>query len=503
MSFGVFVLTVIPKNAILSRVRIYLSTLGCKLNESELEAWARRFASDGYEIVNDARAADVIVLNTCTVTHVAARKTRQLARQLARANPDARLVLTGCFVTISSDEAKALPNVALVVPNASKDQLIEQIAAQRGKWHIAHSESQEQSIISPTPYAISQAWLDADVETQVAGRQPAPKAEGRGQKDENIQPSLRTRAFVKIQDGCNLACAYCIIPHARGEERSRPRDEIINEVNALVSAGYKEIILTGVQISAYRQKTGFSEKPVFSRLRDLIAAILAETDVPRLRLTSIAPWNVDEALLDLWRDARLCRHLHLSLQSGSDTVLRRMRRPYTTAQFARAVELVRAKIPDVGVTTDVIVGFPGESDAEFEESLKFAEQVRFSRIHVFPYSKRDGTSAASLQNQVADAVKKSRTKQMQAIADASLCVFARQFVGRTLQVLWETQEKVKVPSQKDRKIYPSDFILHPSMWSGYSDNYIHVVASSDTDLGNQFTSVRVIDVTADGVMAEL
>jgi threonylcarbamoyladenosine tRNA methylthiotransferase MtaB len=498
-------LTHSPKSVILSLVKVYLTTLGCKLNESELEAWARRFANDGHEIVTDARSADVIVLNTCTVTHVAARKTRQLARQLAGANPNARLVLTGCFVTISPDEAKALPNVALVVPNASKDQLVEEIA--NCGWRIANCEWQEPSAISYQPPAASQQWLDADVETQIAGREPVPKDEGRQRRDEKfhpssfiLHPSLRTRAFVKIQDGCNLSCAYCIIPHARGEERSRPRDEIIAEVNALVNAGYKEIILTGVQISAYRY-VGAGLVPALS-LRDLVAAILAETNVPRLRLTSIAPWDVDESLLDMWRDARLCRHLHLSMQSGSDSVLRQMRRPFTTAQFARAAELVRAKIPDVGITTDVIVGFPGESDAELEQSLKFVEQMQFSRVHVFPYSKRDGTPAASLPMQVADTVKQSRAKQMRAIADASQRAFAQRFVGRTLQVLWEAQEKAEGRRMKDESL-PSSFIPHPLMWSGYSDNYIRVVAASDADLANQFTTARVIDVTDEGVMAEV
>jgi threonylcarbamoyladenosine tRNA methylthiotransferase MtaB len=472
-------------------MKIYLSALGCKLNESELEAWARRFANDGYEIVNDARAADVIVLNTCTVTHVAARKTRQLARQLARANPHARLVLTGCFVSISPDEAKALPNVALIVPNASKDQLVEQIAAQRGEWRIANSEWQEPAALRPTPHAISQQWLDADVETQVAGRQ-SPIS--------NLQsPHLRTRAFVKIQDGCNLCCAYCIIPQARGEERSRPREEIIAEVNALVSAGYKEIVLTGVQISAYRSK-GVGLVPALA-LRDLVAAILVETSVPRVRLTSIAPWDVDESLLDLWHDARLCRHLHLSLQSGSDTVLRRMKRPYSTEQFGRAVEITRARIPDVGITTDVIVGFPGESDVEFEQSLKFVEQMQFSRVHVFSYSMRAGTIAAALPLQIADAVKQSRVKQMQKIADASLRAFARRFVGRELTVLWEAREMTagRQP-QTAEDLRPSAV---GGRWSGYSDNYVRVVAASDADLYNQFTVARVIDVTDDGVMADL
>ncbi|MCI0478359.1 MAG: tRNA (N(6)-L-threonylcarbamoyladenosine(37)-C(2))-methylthiotransferase MtaB [Anaerolineales bacterium] len=495
-------------------MKIYLTTLGCKLNESEVEAWARRFAREGSEIVNDARAADLIVLNTCTVTHIAARKTRQLARQLARANPRARIVLTGCFVSISPDEAKALPNVALVVPNAEKDQLVEQIA--NCELRMANGEWREPSVVSRQSSVASQSWLDADAETQVAGRQPELKDGDRGQKHENfhpssfiLHPSLRTRAFVKIQDGCNLSCAYCIIPLARGQERSRPRVEIIDEVNALVGAGYKEIILTGVQISAYRQKPGFSEKPGFLGLRDLVAAILAETSVPRLRLTSIAPWNVDEGLLDLWCDARLCRHLHLSLQSGCDATLRRMQRPYTTAQFARAVEMARAQIPDVGITTDVIVGFPGESDAEFEQSLKFVEQMQFSRAHIFPYSKRDGTRAASLPMQVADAVKQARAKQMQVVADASLRAFAARFVGRKLMVLWETEEKAEGGRMKDeknrpaqsRKIHPSSFIPHPSMWSGYSDNYIRVVASSDADLYNQFTSAYVTAVTDDGVIA--
>ncbi|MEW5720860.1 MAG: MiaB/RimO family radical SAM methylthiotransferase, partial [Chloroflexota bacterium] len=356
-------------------MKVYLTTLGCKLNESELEAWARRFATDGHAIVDDARAADVIVLNTCTVTHVAARKTRQLARQLARANPHARIVLTGCFVTISPDEAKTLPNVALVVPNAEKERLVvlaeSEFKIQNSKFKIQNSQVVDLD---------SSRWLDADVETQVAGRQSS--ISNLQSPISNLQSlPLRTRAFVKIQDGCNLSCAYCIIPRARGEERSRPRDEIIAEVNALVSAGYKEIILTGVQISAYSNLAKVWNLRKDS-LRDLVAAILAETNAPRLRLTSIAPWDVDEALLDLWRDARLCRHLHLSLQSGSDAILRQMRRPYTTAQFARAVERARAKIPDVGITTDVIVGFPGESDAEFEQSLKFVGQMQFSRVHV-------------------------------------------------------------------------------------------------------------------------
>jgi threonylcarbamoyladenosine tRNA methylthiotransferase MtaB len=441
-------------------MNIHLATLGCKLNESEIQAWARQLARAGHVLVNDVHAADVIVLNTCTITHVAARKTRQLARQFARVNPHARLVLTGCFVTISPDEARALPNVALIVPNADKDRLPLQIADLRLPVENEHTR---QSAI------------------------------------ENLKS--RTRAFVKIQDGCNFACAYCIIPRARGAERSRPRDEIVAEVRALVDAGYKEIVLTGVQISSYRDRGANFQ----FALHDVVAAILAETNVPRLRLTSLAPWDVDDALLEVWRDARVCRHIHLSLQSGCDATLRRMRRPYTTAQFARAVERVRAKIPDVGITTDVIVGFPGETDAEFQASLRFVERVHFSRVHVFPYSRRAGTPAATFPDQVPDAVKQARARQMQAIADASQRAFAQRFVGRELMVLWESGDEGRMTDDEGRVAEDEGRMTKDeerrTVWSGYSDNYIRVVTTSARDLHNQLTRAHVIGITDEGVVA--
>ncbi len=460
-------------------MNIHLATLGCKLNESEIQAWARQFARAGHVLVNDARAADVIVVNTCTITHVAARKTRQLARQFARLNPRARLVLTGCFVTISPDQARALPNVALVVPNADKDRLPLQIADLR--LPIADSRGQIEDGLP---------WGDPNRKSEI----------------ENLK--LRTRAFVKIQDGCNLACAYCIIPHARGAERSRPRDEIVAEVRALVDAGYKEIVLTGVQISSYRDRGANFQ----FALHDVVAAILAETNVPRLRLTSLAPWDVDDALLEVWRDVRVCRHIHLSLQSGCDATLQRMRRPYTTAQFARAVERVRAKIPDVGITTDVIVGFPGETDAEFEASLRFVEQMQFSRVHVFPYSRRAGTPAATFPDQVPDAVKQARARQMQAVADASQRAFAQRFVGHELMVLWEsgdegrmTDDEGRVAEDEGRRTEDEGRMTKDeerrTVWSGYSDNYIRVVTTSARDLHNQLTRAHVIGITDEGVVA--
>ncbi len=462
-------------------MKVYLSTLGCKLNESELEAWTRKFVSDGNEIVTSPTDADICVLNTCTVTHVAARKSRQMARQIARANANARLVLTGCYASIAPNEARRLPNVALVVGNSEKDRLV---SLAQGILPVADcTVSVIQSIASDEQFS-------ADLFSPRAARHFA----------------FRTRAFVKIQDGCNMSCTYCIIPLARGKERSRLLNEIVSEVKSLVDSGYKEIILTGVQISEYSAKPCEGSKPSQGSkpqtLRDLVAAILSETNVSRLRLTSIAPWDLDASLLDLFIDPRVCRHLHLSLQSGSDTVLRRMRRPYTTAQFARAVELAREKIPDVGITTDVIVGFPGESDVEFEQSLEFVSRMQFSRVHVFPYSARAGTVAAGLPLHVSDAIKAERAKRMQAVADASAQAFAQRLVGQTVQVLWENpvnSESSSVASNYD--LSPVTRHLSPITWSGYTDNYIRVTAQSERDLHNQITMAQLVDVAEDGAIA--
>ncbi len=463
----------------LACVRVYLATLGCKLNESELEAWARQFARAGHQVVAEVRAADVCILNTCAITHVAARKSRQLARQLARVNPRARLVLTGCYATLAPEQMRAFGNPTLVVPNAEKERLVERISDFGCEPPSAYPAVRRSPTVLDDECAASPG-LDAEVETQVAGGEPQFVLSALGHS-----PHFRTRAFVKIQDGCNMSCAYCVIPLARGRERSRPLDEIVAEVRARVDAGYNEIVLTGVQISAYRSPN----------LREVIRALLAQTAVPRLRLSSVAPWDMDASLLDLFDEARVCRHLHLSLQSGSDAVLRRMRRPYTTAQFARAVNRAREKIPDIGITTDVIVGFPGESDAEFAESLAFVERMRFARVHVFPYSLRAGTAAATMPAQVPERMKAARARQMQVVASASARAFAQRFVGRTMEVLWETQELTA-----DGRA-PKVDKWRRGWWSGYTDNYIRVIAPSDADWSNRIAPARLVAVTDDGVVA--
>jgi len=287
-------------------VRVYFTNLGCKLNQAEIERFARDFRAAGHEVVGSLAEANLHVVNSCTVTHSAARTSRKTAnRGKARG---LRTVLTGCYAN-DPTAAAHLAGVDLVVPNAEKDRLLEKV-------HAAFPEAVSEDF---TPYA------------------PLPFA--------------NTRALLKIEDGCNMRCAFCIIPQTRGHQRSRPPEEVIAEARALTAAGHQEIVVTGVQISAWR----WEGRGLFHLAGDL----LRESGAPRLRLTSIAPWDLDERLLGLWSDSRLCRHLHLSLQSGSTATLRRMRRPYTAEAYAHLLDRVRVAVPGVAITTDVIAGFPG------------------------------------------------------------------------------------------------------------------------------------------------
>lgn len=441
-------------------MKVYLSSLGCKLNEGELESWTRQFAQEGHEIVQDARDADLFVVNSCTVTQVAARKSRGLVRRLASANSHSKILLTGCYATMSPREARALPNVAWVVPNTEKDKLVS----------LSASYSEDPSFeVSQNGCRLPEA---------ASGNLAVPTLDS--------GPHRRTRAFVKIEDGCNMSCTYCIIPLARGRARSRPEAEIVAEISGLVRDGYKEVILTGVQISDYHLEKRAAGRPRLEGLCALVEQILAKTAVARLRLTSIAPWDLEGRLLELFCDRRICRHLHLSLQSGSNTVLRRMRRPYTADEFAAAVDMARSNVPCIGITTDVIVGFPGESDVEFQESLDFVEGMHFARVHVFPYSPREGTLAAGFPLQVNERVKAARGVAMQRVGVASADSFAAQFAGQILPVLYEAQT------------------AEQGVWSGYTDNYIHVVTPGlGEPLHNRILQTRILGRQTEGVFGSL
>lgn len=400
--------------------RIALDTVGCKLNQAESQLFARQFAKAGYRLVAVDNGADVYILNTCTVTHVADGKCRRLLNQARRRNPNALVVAVGCYVERARQDLAGLNGVDLVLDNSQKMNLVP-LLEQSG--HLVRPESG--------------STTNAD---------------------------FRTRAFVRVQDGCNNFCAYCIVPLVRGRERSIPVDRILAEVEQRVAGGDKEAVLTGTEIGSYSDE-GIG-------LEGLLKRILEETEIARLRLSSLQPQEISAELVGLWHDERLCRHFHLSLQSGSDAVLERMGRRYTAADYKQAVDLIREAVPGVAVTTDVIVGFPGETEAEFQESYNFAKQMRFARIHVFPYSPRPETKAAAMPDQVEDKVKRERSRKMLALGRASIRNFRRKFVGKTVMVLWEKQTC--------------------GVWSGLTDNYIRVFTKSDKDLTNQLLPVKLV-----------
>ena len=444
-------------------MRVYLESVGCKLNQSEIEALARGFVQAGHQLAQASGDADLCVVNTCTVTHVADRKSRQLIRRLRRANPTARLVVTGCYAEMSPQEVRAIDGVDLIVDNQDKERLVE-LVGELVDWEAGESVD-----------SYTRKFVHSELITNLR----IPNLRVYGSTNLPVYQLGHTRAFVKIQDGCNNCCAYCIVSLARGGERSRPRQEILAEIEALVAAGCKEVVLTGVHVGGYGRDLG-------TGLGQLVEAILTETAVPRLRLSSIEPWDLELSLLRLWENPRLCRHLHLPLQSGCDATLQRMRRRYTTSQYADLVATARQSIPDLAVTTDVIVGFPGETAEEFAASLSFVEEMEFARIHVFKYSPRPGTAAATMPHQVSYAEKKRRSETMLELARESSQRFHRRFLGRRMGVLWET-------AHRDDE----------HAWSGLTDNYIRMLARSELDLANTITSTKLAGLFDGGMRGEV
>jgi threonylcarbamoyladenosine tRNA methylthiotransferase MtaB len=422
-------------------MRVCFTHLGCKLNQAEIEALARRFAASGHRVVGSLAEADLHVVNTCTVTQAAARESRKVARGGRRANPQLRTVLTGCWAAAEPEEAARLAGVDLVVPNGEKEALCERVAAAFPELAAA---------AEPEPVPVP--WVPIELG--------------------------HTRALVKVEDGCNMQCAFCIIPQTRGRQRSRPPGELLAEVQALAAAGCREVVLTGVQISAYRA-AGLD-------LAGLVERVLAEGGAPRLRLTSIAPWEMDDRLLDLFArhgGSRLCRHLHLSLQSGSTATLRRMRRPYTAESYAALLDRVREAVPDVAITTDVLVGFPGETEEELAASLACVAAAGFAKVHVFPFSPRPGTAAAEMPGQVAPEAKRERTARMLQVAAAAERAFLEGQLGRRVTVLWE---------------HPRGEMAH-----GLTDNYVRVYCRTGRDLWNRFVEAEVVGLAEGGVVGEI
>lgn len=425
-------------------MNIHLTQNGCRLNYGENHLLARNLRRAGHWIVDRPETAQVIVVNTCAVTAAAGQKSRQLIRAQHKANPGARIVATGCYTTLEPDTVAGLPGVWKTVGNEDKDLLA----------------------------ALLEEWSGDCPDLQTLERmQPAasPFAE---------DSASRTRAFVKVQDGCRLKCAFCVVTIARGESRSKPAADVVAEIRDLAEEGFQEAVLTGVHLGSY----GEDQSEDAPRLAELVSRILGETEISRLRLSSLEPWNVDRQLFDCWREwpHRLCPHLHLPLQAGTDAMLRSMGRRCSVASFADLVQEARRRIPGLTVTTDIIVGFPGETDGEFAEGLEYISEMRFADAHVFPFSPRRGTRAAELPHQISNRVKKSRLKEVQLAVDATGQEVRAEFLGQERPVLWEG---------RGRQLAGEEGIL----WSGYTDNYLKVETVTETSqsLGNRITSVRL------------
>lgn len=425
-------------------MRIRLVAIGCRLNSGEMDALARNFSAAGHCVVLSGADADLVVINTCTVTHRAGADSRRLIRKLRREHAQASLVVTGCYAQLSAHTARVL-GADLVVGNQHKDAL---------------------------PQILHEAGL-------LSTPEPLP-AQGVAM----LGAAGRTRAFLKVQDGCDNRFAFCLVTLARGRARSRALRSVIDDIHRLVALGYHEVVLCGVHLGAYGHDLGN-----VAGLEKLVVAVMSETDILRLRLSSLEPWDLQPGFFRLWKNTRLLPHLHLPLQSGCDNTLRRMGRRNTCSSFRELLEAARSAIPDLAVSTDIMVGFPGESDAEFNRSLEFAESADFARMHIFRYSRRTGTSAAKMSAQVPVTVAKKRSRDLHALDARMQARFRRRFVGRKLDVLWE------------RAQVHGDGLI----WSGLTPNYLRVLTHTGNELNlhNAVTETSILTVVEDGLLGEV
>lgn len=404
-------------------MKVHLKALGCRLNEAELEQWSRQFRQQGHAIVAQANDADVVVVNTCAVTSDATKKSRKLMNRLHRENPESKLVVSGCYATLEAKEVESRLGVDLVVDNQQKESLPAQV-----------------------------------IERFSANTMPSIAMEP---GETSLFMRGRHRAFIKIQDGCRYRCTFCIVTVARGEERSRRLDEIIQQVNELYQQGIHEIVLTGVHVGGYGSDNG-------SSLYELVETLLKETDMPRIRFASVEPWDLPDHFFSLFENKRVMPHMHLPLQSGADSVLRRMSRRCKTSEFSRLVNQARQTIPDFNVTSDIIVGFPGETQDEWNQTLETVESIGFGHLHIFSYSAREGTKAAGLPNQVDDLTAKQRSKELHHLADNMKHEMLQQQLNKQVDVLWESQK-------------PSEMSDHVR-YTGYTPNFLRVETIVDKDV---------------------
>jgi threonylcarbamoyladenosine tRNA methylthiotransferase MtaB len=429
-------------------MKIYLDSIGCRLNQSEIETYALQFRAAGHTLVPNPREANLVVINTCTVTGAADSDSRQKIRQAHRAGAE-KIVVTGCWATMDPQAAVALEGVTRVVSNPDKDHLVAEVLQIKSE----------------------------EFDLEPISRIPIPGVRA------------RTRAFIKVQDGCDNRCTFCVTTLARGPGRSRTIKDILADIHKTqlveneTSNAVKEIVLTGVHLGSW----GHDFNPSL-HLSDLINAILEKTDVPRVRLSSLEPWDLDGEFFSLWENPRLCRHLHLPLQSGSGGVLRRMARKTNPESFSDLVSDARNASPDIAITTDLIAGFPGETEQEFQETVDFIRHISFSGGHVFTYSARPGTAAAQIPDQVPFQLRKERNALLRDLLAQTEREYRIKFLNQTLPVLWESVTEMDAES-----------------WhlNGLSDNYLRVTARAQNHLWNQITTVHLSSISKDGMRGEI
>lgn len=447
--------------------RVAFVTLGCKVNQSDTQKAIADFRAAGFRIVPPSAPAEVYVVNTCSVTHVADRKSRQWLRRSARANPDALVVATGCYAESGRDTLEEMPEVGLIIGYKVKDDLLSLVLDK-----LPDYTPPAEPLRTPHSTFRTPSWAGGD--------------EG----DLAADSVGRTRAMVKVEDGCNDFCTFCIIPFTRGMPRSTPTNDVVRIVQARLDEGYREIVLTGVHMGKYGQdhaqrKRASADPTEAPDLPGVVRAVLERTDVPRLRITSVEPTDA-VMMLPLLTEARyagrLAPHLHLPLQSGCDATLSRMKRDYDTAEFADVVRQCREAVPGISITTDLIVGFPGETEEEWSQTLAFVERMDFTKVHVFPYSRRPGTPASDMPGQVAPEVAHARTLQAIDLSARMEAAYAIRHLGHTLPVLWEHRDG--------------------GTWSGLTGNYLRVHATTPHDLRNKITPAIIGSYDATGLWAD-
>lgn len=427
--------------------KVAFCSLGCKVNQYETNAMAQKFIEHGYEVVEFDEYADVYIVNTCTVTNVADRKSRQMLRRAKEINKDATLVACGCYAQVAKEELKKIPEIDLIIGNNEKNDIIQIV-----ENHIAQKGAED--LVSDVMYKLDYVELGTTTYTE------------------------KTRAVIKVQDGCDRFCSYCLIPYARGHIRSRKIENVIEEIKKVVEEGINEVVITGIHIASY----GRDFKGENIGLIDLLEEINKIQGLHRIRLGSIEPTIItDEFVERLSKLDKICDHFHLSLQSGCTETLKRMNRRYTTEEFRDVTKRLRSKFPNAALTTDIIVGFPGETDDEFNTTYEFLKEIAFYKMHIFKYSQRKGTKAAVMPNQIDGKIKEERSKKLIELSNENEYNYNKKYIGKQVEVLFEERE--------------GEYL------KGHTTNYIVVKHKTDKDdLINKIVKVTVSEAKQDCLM---